>query len=187
MRSVATKRQNLSWHLATPGHRARTHNMARGPKRHLKRVFAPPDVRAVHYLMLRRADETVRNAAVERCMSRIVAVIEMVRVARDRRGISTRKPVKEVIVIHRDPAYVQDLAAVQHYIKRELDAFSVILTSDERWYVARQLEPNHAVLCKRLKKDAAAAGKTLTLRNACRRTRFARSLPPVVMRTAATR
>ena len=67
------------------------------------RPALPPGVRAndsVHYRMLPHADETVRNAAVERCMSRMVAVIEM---ARDRRGISTHKPVKEVIVIHWGP------------------------------------------------------------------------------------
>ena len=111
---------------------------------------------SIHFHMLPPADETLRNDAVERCMSRMTKVVELVRTARDRRGISMRKPVKEVIVIHRDAQYVGDLAPLEHYLKRELNAFKIVLTTDERGYVVRSLDGNMQTMGKRLKKDAPA-------------------------------
>ena len=128
------------------------------------RPALPKDIAAaesVHYHMLPPADESLRNAQVERCMARMIKVIELVRTARDRKGISMRKPVKEVIVIHRDQQYVDDLTPLLHYIKGEINAFNVVLTTDERGYVVRSLDGNMRTMGKKLGKGAQPVCKAL--------------------------
>jgi len=129
----------------------------------LLKPLLPTDMQqdSVHYLMLPRKDETRLNADVERSVNRMIAVIELVRVMRDRNNYPMKKPIKEVVVIHSNAQYVADITGLVPYIASEINALNVSVTTEEGGYVVRKLEANMGVLGKRLKKEASAINKAL--------------------------
>ena len=118
---------------------------------------------SIHYFMLPAVDEAAKDAALELSMSRMTAVIDLVRVVRDRvPGFgSVKMPLKEVVVIHPEPAAVAGLAALEHYVKRELNAFDAKFTSEEGEYVVCKLEANFKTLGVRLKTKVNEVNKAL--------------------------
>lgn len=129
---------------------------------------------SVHYLMMPEAESARFDPALERAMGRMINVIDLVRVVRERATISMRMPVRQVIIVHPDPGYITDVAPLAHYIRDEINSFEVQFTSKEEEYVATRLDANMATLGKRYKKEAA------TLKNALA------ALPPANVRQFLT-
>ena len=129
------------------------------------RPCVPAETRqdSVHYLMLPDVDEAASDAALEKSMGRMCAVVDLVRVVRDRvAGLgSVKMPLREVIVIHPDAAAVAGLKGLCEYIKREVNAFDASFTNDEGEYVVCRLEANFKTLGVRLKKEVNNVNKAL--------------------------
>eukprot|EP00117_Sycon_ciliatum_P023564 scpid24302/ scgid20002/ Isoleucine--tRNA ligase, cytoplasmic; Isoleucyl-tRNA synthetase len=107
---------------------------------------------SLHYLMLPRPEEALINVAVERSVERMQAVIELVRVLRDRKTMPTKYPLPEVVVIHHDQQYLDDVRSLQQYILEELNVKALTVSQDkERYGVQLVLEPEHQTLGRRLK------------------------------------
>ncbi|CCW63307.1 unnamed protein product [Phytomonas sp. EM1] len=107
-------------------------------------------VDSIHYLSIPEDDDSVMDADLERAMSRMSTVVDLVRVLRDRMVIPIKRPVRQVIIVHPEQTYLDDVAKVAVYIKEEVNAFEVNLSSGTE-YIETWLDVNFEVLGKRLR------------------------------------
>lgn len=112
---------------------------------------------SVHYTFIPEVDATLLNESLEARVKVMMQVIELGRLARDKRGISLKTPVRSVVVVHADAELLQGISILQDYIKDELNALDFSVTSDEASWASLRAEPNMATLGKRLGKDLKAA------------------------------
>jgi len=98
-------------------------------------------------------------------------VIDLGRVIRDRKNLSLRVsnfpfplarinrhifqyPLKEIVVIHRDSQFLDDVKSLEEYILTELNVEKMVASQDRQKYGARlKAEPNFRLLGARLKGD----------------------------------
>ncbi|KAF9314555.1 isoleucine--tRNA ligase [Podila horticola] len=113
------------------------------------------DDRSVHFLSFPEVKEEYFDDDIERAMARMQAVIELGRTVRERKTISLKTPLKELVVIHPDPQYHADVKALESYIVDELNIRNFVVTSDEAQYgVKYTIEADFRSLGAKLKKDA---------------------------------
>eukprot|EP01112_Ceratiomyxa_fruticulosa_P016235 TRINITY_DN4871_c0_g1_i1.p1 TRINITY_DN4871_c0_g1~~TRINITY_DN4871_c0_g1_i1.p1 ORF type:complete len:1147 (+),score=303.12 TRINITY_DN4871_c0_g1_i1:201-3641(+) len=106
---------------------------------------------SVHYLMFPTAREEAINTRIEEAVSRMQTVIELGRSSRDRRKTPIKFPLKNILVIHPDAQFLEDLNKLKPYILEELNIQHLELTSDEGAFVEIELNPDHKALGKRLR------------------------------------
>ncbi|KAI0455995.1 tRNA synthetases class I-domain-containing protein [Xylaria acuta] len=95
-------------------------------------------------------------------VARMQKVIELARVSRECRTIGLKTPLKSLVVIHSDPAYLADVKSLETYITEELNVRDLVLTSDEAKYnVQYSVAADWPVLGKKLRKDPARVKKAL--------------------------
>ncbi|KAF2403976.1 isoleucyl-tRNA synthetase,cytoplasmic [Trichodelitschia bisporula] len=120
------------------------------------------DPRSVHFLPFPEVRAELFDEAIERRVGRMQAVIELGRVCRERRAIGLKTPLKELVVIHPDQQYLDDVKSLEAEICNELNVHSLLLTADEETYgVQYSFTVDWAVLGKKLKKDAVRVKKAL--------------------------
>uniref|UniRef100_H2Z862 isoleucine--tRNA ligase n=1 Tax=Ciona savignyi TaxID=51511 RepID=H2Z862_CIOSA len=121
----------------------------------LKRIVPGlKSVDSVHYNMMSQPVESLISVKIEKAVSRMQSVIELARVIRDRKTMPTKYPLPEVVIIHKDPEYLDDVVSLSRYVTEELNVRSVTTSSDKDKYgVSLRAEPDHVVLGKRLKGD----------------------------------
>ena len=96
---------------------------------------------------------------IERAVSRMQAVIELGRVLRDRKTMPLKYPLPELVVIHQDKEYLEDVESLQSYVLDELNIKNLTMSSEKADYnVTLRAEPDHKTLGFRLK--GAFKGKT---------------------------
>lgn len=111
-------------------------------------------VESVHYLMLPKPNQEWIDSSIERSVSHMQSVIELGRVIRDRKTIPIKYPLPEVVVVHQDPQYIEDVKSLEHYILSELNVRKLTVTTDKSVYgITLRAEPDHKVLGLRLKQD----------------------------------
>ncbi|CAN3356590.1 hypothetical protein DICA1_C15346 [Diutina catenulata] len=116
---------------------------------------AAKDTRSVHFLSYPKVREELFDEAIETAVSRMQTVIDLGRTIREKKLISLKTPLKELVVLHADQAYLDDVAALQNYVKEELNVREVVITSDESKYnVEYTAVADWPVLGKKLKGDA---------------------------------
>ncbi|GJD01943.1 isoleucyl-tRNA synthetase [Colletotrichum higginsianum] len=120
------------------------------------------DARSVHFLPFPEVRQELFDEVVERRVGRMQRVIDLVRVSRERRSVGLKTPLKTLVVIHRDPQYLEDLESLSSYIREEMNIRDLVLTSDEAKYnVQYSVTADWPVLGKKLKKDMARVKKAL--------------------------
>lgn len=115
---------------------------------------------SVHYIMLPDVNEELNDPALERQMSRMMVIVDLVRVLRDRLVIPMKRPVRQVKVIHPDPEYLEDVAKVVSYIKEEVNTFDVVLSPGEG-LISTVLDANFQVLGEKYREAVSAIRKGL--------------------------
>uniref|UniRef100_A0A7S1CCN3 isoleucine--tRNA ligase n=1 Tax=Bicosoecida sp. CB-2014 TaxID=1486930 RepID=A0A7S1CCN3_9STRA len=112
---------------------------------HLRRLHpasrdeaAAPDAvgaaKSVHFVDVPEYDASLVDPAMEARVRRMQAVVELGRQARERRTISLKTPVREVIVVVASEAAAAELRALEGYVLDELNALSLTTSTDEaRW------------------------------------------------------
>lgn len=109
---------------------------------------------SVHYEMMPTSNSSLINVNIERAVARMQAVVELGRVMRDRRTVPIKYPLTEVVVIHRDQQYLDDIKSLQDFIASELNVRTIVLSQDkEKYGVSSRAEPDHKLLGLRLKGD----------------------------------
>ncbi|GAA5803934.1 isoleucyl-tRNA synthetase [Helicostylum pulchrum] len=129
--------------------------------------FAPKnpnivDDRSIHFLEFPIVREEYFDPEIERAVARMQSVIELGRTVRERKNISLKTPLKELVIIHSDPQYQADVKALESYITEELNVRQIIITDNEEKYgVKYKAEADWKVLGQKLKKDAMKVKKGL--------------------------
>lgn len=109
---------------------------------------------SVHYLMLPKPNESLIDINIERAVSRMQSVIELGRVVRDRKTIPIKYPLPEIIIIHQDPQYLDDIISLQEYVLLELNVRKISITTDKsKFGITLRAEPDFKILGVRLKQD----------------------------------
>jgi isoleucyl-tRNA synthetase len=116
---------------------------------------------SVHYLMIPQVNAALFDDALERAMNRMINVIELIRVLRDRIKMPIKMPVRQVVIIHPQAEYINDLKPLMEYIQTEVNAFDIAFTQEEGDYVITRVEANLAVLGKKYKQEAKALNDAL--------------------------
>lgn len=121
---------------------------------------------SIHYLMLPKPLQHLIDLNIERAVSRMQSVIELGRVVRDRKTIPVKYPLPELIIVHQDAQYLNDIITLQNYIILELNVRKISTTTDKaKFGITLRAEPDFKILGARLKQDfkAVVQGlKTLT-------------------------
>ncbi|KAI9798135.1 MAG: isoleucine--tRNA ligase, partial [Sarcosagium campestre] len=122
--------------------------------------YIPPDLRAedprsVHFLAFPEVREELFDDVTERRVGRMQNVIDLTRVARERRAIGLKVPLETLVIIQPDQTYLEDVRSLEAYICDELNVRSLDLTVDEAKYnVQLSVIADWSKLGKKYKKDA---------------------------------
>ncbi|AYU83945.1 isoleucyl-tRNA synthetase, putative [Leishmania donovani] len=119
---------------------------------------ANEQVDSVHYLMIPDEDTSLDDPELERAMSRMMNIVDLVRVLRDQMVIPIKRPVRQVVIVHPDQQYIDDVRKVAGYIKDEVNAFEIVMSSGEN-YLETKLDANFEVLGKKYRKEMPAIRK----------------------------
>jgi len=120
-------------------------NLSRGLPADLKQA-------SVHFVMIPKPDPSFESQEIRSAVSRMQAVVETVRLIRDRKKLPIKTPVQRITVLHRDQAYLDSLAPLLHYIKEEVNTEVVDLVLEESEKVVLTATPNNQLLGQRLQK-----------------------------------
>ncbi|CAH0587986.1 unnamed protein product [Chrysodeixis includens] len=128
----------------------------------LRQLLSGDSLESVHFNMITDPRLDLVNTDIERAVQRMQSVIELGRVVRDRKTVPIKYPLPEMVVIHRDPVYLEDVKSLEKYVLEELNIKKVHLTSDKAKYgITLRAEPDHKVLGTRLKGDFKAITQAL--------------------------
>lgn len=122
---------------------------------------------SIHFLQLPQYDEARLNAEAVESMQVLQSIVEQGRNAREKRNISLKFPVKNVVAILRNPPphVVEGITGpLKNYILSELNAwdFDVVPKAEEHEWVTLSLSPNFKVLGQKLGKKMKAVQKAVT-------------------------
>ncbi|KAH9825958.1 isoleucine--tRNA ligase, cytoplasmic-like [Teratosphaeria destructans] len=113
------------------------------------------DIRSVHFVGYPTVREELFDPVVERRVSAMQKVIELGRYCRDRKTLSLKTPLKTLVVLHKDPQFLDDVRTLESYITEELNVRDLVLTSDDAKYgVAYNVLADVKNLGQKFKKDA---------------------------------
>lgn len=111
-----------------------------------------PNSGSVHYQMMPTSARSFMREDVELAVSHMQSVIELGRVLRDRNTMPTKYPVPEVVVIHKNAQYLQDITSLEDFVLGELNVRKLTICDDKLKYgVKMRAEPDHKSLGFRLK------------------------------------
>ena len=120
---------------------------------------------SVHFLGVPTFDASMLDAGTEEAMGYLIQVIDLGRIIRERRNRKTKFPVRNVNIVHKDPAVRARIEVLASYIKDEINALG-LTTSGPSEVIKVTVEPNRRALGKRLgrafNKDLQAAIAALT-------------------------
>jgi isoleucyl-tRNA synthetase len=129
---------------------------------HIPESHRAKDPRSVHFLEFPKVREELFDEVIERRVGRMQSVIELGRVCRERRAIGLKTPLKTLVVIHRDPVYLDDVKGLQSEICAELNVLNLVLSDDEDKYnVQYSANADWPVLRTKLKKEIGKVKKAL--------------------------
>ncbi|XP_028405493.1 isoleucine--tRNA ligase, cytoplasmic-like [Dendronephthya gigantea] len=121
---------------------------------------------SVHYLMIPKQRKDLIHEDIENAVSHMQSVIELGRVVRDRKTLPIKYPLPEVIVIHQDSQYLEDVKSLENYILEELNVKKLTVSSErDKYGIHLKAEPDNQTLGRRLKgafKQVSQAIKELT-------------------------
>lgn len=113
------------------------------------------NIESVHFLSIPTVREELFDSQIETAVSRMQKVIDLGRNIREKKSISLKTPLKQLVILHSDPEYLRDIESLKGYITDELNVRDVVITSDEAKYgVQYTAVADWPVLGKKLKKDA---------------------------------
>lgn len=121
---------------------------------------------SVHYLSFPQEDSSLIDEDIEAAVSRMQTVVELGRTARDRAKRPMKYPLRELLVFHQDPKFLESLRPLEGFILSELNIKSVVYRSDMSNSVSLRAAPDFKRLGKSLrgdlKKVSDALGKLTT-------------------------
>ena len=129
--------------------------------------FLPPsllegDTTSVHFLLFPTVKTEFFDEVIQRKVRRMTTVLDLTRYLRDKENISFKVPLRDLIIVHKDPQYLEDVRELEHYVKEELRLQKLTYTTDEDGHgVLYKVKADWPVLGKKLKKDMPVVKKNL--------------------------
>ncbi|KAG2607498.1 hypothetical protein PVAP13_4NG249900 [Panicum virgatum] len=95
-----------------------------------------------------------RDERVEQSVNRMMTIIDLARNIRERHNKALKTPLKEMVVVHPDNEFLEDITGkLKEYVMEEINVKTVTPCNDPLVYASLRAEPNFSVLGKRLGKD----------------------------------
>ncbi|KAB5515891.1 hypothetical protein DKX38_026539 [Salix brachista] len=114
---------------------------------------------SIHYCSFPQV-EGERNERIEQSVARMMTIIDLARNIRERHNKPLKSPLREMIVVHPDVDFLDDIAGkLKEYVLEELNVRSLIPCNDALKYASLRAEPEFSVLGKRLGKSMGVVAK----------------------------
>ncbi len=118
---------------------------------HLKLALpASQQVDSVHFLDVPTPVQSARDPAVELAIQRMQTVIDLARVARTKRDISLKVPLRSLTVGSDDAAVLKDVQGLEEYVKDEINVCQVIYENKLSSFMCAEVKPNRKALGPKL-------------------------------------
>ncbi|CAA2997309.1 isoleucine--tRNA ligase, cytoplasmic-like [Olea europaea var. sylvestris] len=91
---------------------------------------------------------------IEQSVTRMMTIIDLARNIRERHNKPLKTPLKEMVIVHPDAVFLDDIAGkLRDYVLEELNVKSLVPCNDTLKYASLRAEPDFSVLGKRLGKS----------------------------------
>eukprot|EP00850_Spirogloea_muscicola_P006897 SM000033S12418 [mRNA] locus=s33:848870:857947:- [translate_table: standard] len=134
----------------------------------LRRALPPNAEESVHYCDFPESSGE-SDSRIEQSVARMMTVIDLARNTRERHNKALKTPLKEIVVVHPDNAFLEDITGqLRKYVEEELNCRAIVPCSDPLQYATLKAEPDFRqaadvqiwyVLGKRLGKAMGAVAK----------------------------
>ncbi|KAH8502420.1 hypothetical protein Peur_066323 [Populus x canadensis] len=129
-----------------------------GLYQNLRRVCTGSE-ESVHYCSFPQV-EGERDERIEQSVARMMTIIDLARNIRERHNKPLKSPLREMIVVHPDVDFLDDIAGkLKEYVLEELNVRSLVPCNDTLKYASLRAEPEFSVLGKRLGKSMGVVAK----------------------------
>lgn len=130
----------------------------------LRRAVAEETPESVHWCDFPEAEAGVSgDEQLEASVARMQKVIDLARQIRERQNRPVKIPIKELIVVHQDAAFLDDLTGVlAGYVEEETNVRLMTPCSDPLKYATLRCVPDFSILGKRLGKAFQAVNKGIS-------------------------
>lgn len=114
---------------------------------------------SVHYCSFPLEDGK-RGERIEQSVARMMTIIDLARNIRERHNKPLKTPLREMVVVHPDAEFLDDIAGkLREYVLEELNVRSLVPCNDTLKYASLRAEPDFSVLGKRLGKSMGVVAK----------------------------
>ncbi|ELP91250.1 isoleucyl-tRNA synthetase, cytoplasmic, putative [Entamoeba invadens IP1] len=108
---------------------------------------------SVHFCQIPEPTEKYHDAKLEETVEALKKIIELGRVARDKKTLPLKQPLRKLTIIHSSKEFLADLMKFKEYILVELNVEDVITTTEQGQYIALSFAPEKGVIGKKYRKD----------------------------------
>ncbi|CAN4126949.1 unnamed protein product [Withania somnifera] len=114
---------------------------------------------SIHYCSYPKV-EGQRWERIEQSVNRMMTIIDLARNIRERHNKPLKTPLREMVVVHQDSEFLDDIAGkLREYVLEELNIKSLVPCNDTLKYASLRAEPDFSVLGKRLGKSMGVIAK----------------------------
>ncbi|KAA8531453.1 hypothetical protein F0562_006194 [Nyssa sinensis] len=114
---------------------------------------------SIHYCSFPQEDGK-RGERIEQSVNRMMTIIDLARNIRERHNKALKTPLREIVVVHPDTEFLDDIAGkLKEYLMEELNVKSILPCYDLLKYSFLRAEPDFSVLGKRLGKSMGVVAK----------------------------
>ncbi|GKV22091.1 hypothetical protein SLEP1_g31990 [Rubroshorea leprosula] len=114
---------------------------------------------SIHYCSFPQ-EEGKRGERIEESVARMMTIIDLGRNIRERHNKPLKTPLREMVVVHPDSDFLEDIAGkLREYVLEELNVRVLVACNDALKYASLRAEPDYSVLGKRLGKSMGVVAK----------------------------
>ncbi|KAA8541578.1 hypothetical protein F0562_022730 [Nyssa sinensis] len=114
---------------------------------------------SIHYCSFPQEDGK-RGERIEQSVNRMMTIIDLARNIRERHNRALKTPLREMVVVHPDTEFLDDIAGkLKEYLEEELNVKSILPCYDLLKYSYLRADPDFSVLGKRLGKSMGVVAK----------------------------
>lgn len=114
---------------------------------------------SIHYCDFPKV-EAKGDERIERSVKRMMTVIDLARNIRERHNKPLKTPLKEMVVVHPDADFLDDISdKLKEFVLEELNVQSLVTCKDTLKYASLRAEPDFSVLGKKLGKSMGVVAK----------------------------
>eukprot|EP01018_Ginkgo_biloba_P031750 Gb_05984 [translate_table: standard] len=125
----------------------------------LRKVLDDGAEESIHYCSFPQV-RGKREQRIEQSVTRMITVIDLARNIRERHNKPLKTPLREMVVVHPDSDFLEDITAkLGEYVREELNVRSVVPCDDPLKYASLRAEPDFSALGKRLGKAMGIVAK----------------------------